>query len=199
MVDKFEAESRIIELRKKIKYYNDLYYRFAEPEISDYEYDRLLKELEVLESEFPQFVESKSVTAEVGNDLTEDSKTIPHKERMYSLDNGYSLEEVRAFLDKIAFEFNWGMFPEVTLEHKIDGFSVNLFYNKGRLQYATTRGDGYVGEVITRNVQTIISIPQSIKWHEPIEVRGEIYLPIKEFIRINEERASAGEKLFANP
>jgi DNA ligase (NAD+) len=194
-----DIQKRISELRNQIKHHDELYYKFAEPEISDYDYDLLQKELSILEAEYPEFTDKESPTADVGNDLIEASKTIPHKVRMYSLDNGYSLDEVSAFLDKIAFEFNWGLFPEVTLEHKIDGFSVNLFYDKGELVYATTRGDGYTGEVITQNVLTISSIPRKIDWLHPLEVRGEIYLPLKEFLRINTEREAKGEKPFANP
>jgi DNA ligase (NAD+) len=116
---------------------------------------------------------------------------------MYSLENAYSLEEVKNFVDKIQKVDNRPL--SVITELKIDGFSINLYYEKGVLQYATTRGDGFEGEDVTENVKTIKSIPHGINYKKPIEVRGEIYLPVKEFERINEEREQLGEKLFANP
>ncbi|MDP8232636.1 MAG: NAD-dependent DNA ligase LigA [Candidatus Zophobacter franzmannii] len=198
-MDKNNIKETIENLREKIKKHNESYYQFSTSEISDYEYDQLVKKLESLEKQYPSLSEGDSPLSEVGNDLSSSEKSIPHIERMYSLDNGYSLEEIETFLDKIASEVNWEMFPAITLEHKIDGFSVNLFYDNGELQYATTRGDGYVGEVITENVKTISSIPTKIDWKKPIEVRGEIYLPLKEFVRINDERLQNEEKLFANP
>jgi len=184
-------------LRKQIAHHNQLYYEKAEPDISDYEYDRLAKRLQELEKKYPQYKIEESPTEKVGSDIALTSKIIPHKVRMYSLDNAYSLEEVKSFLDKIAEKI--GHLPKVSLEHKIDGFSINIFYDKGILQYATTRGDGFEGEIVTENVKTIKSIPQKINYKNPIEVRGEIYLPIKEFKRINKERVVNEEKLFANP
>jgi len=191
------VKEEIKELREQITHHNQLYYEKSEPEISDYEYDQLVKRLQELESKYPQYKINKTPTEKIGSDLVPEAKIIPHKVRMYSLDNAYSLEEVQSFLGKIAEKT--GRFPEVSLEHKIDGFSINLFYDKGTLVYATTRGDGFEGEVVTNNVKTIKSIPQRIKYKNPIEVRGEIYLPIKEFERINKEREDKGEKLFANP
>ncbi|MDY6915417.1 MAG: NAD-dependent DNA ligase LigA, partial [Candidatus Cloacimonadota bacterium] len=198
-MDEIFAYGRIQELREEIEKHNKLYYEKAAPEISDYEYDKLVKELEKLEAKFPQFASKDSPTRQVGSDLEErqEKKTIPHKVRMYSLDNAYSLEEVRSFLKKIEKEI--GKFPHVSLEHKIDGFSVNLYYEEGKLEYATTRGDGYEGEVITANIKMIDSIPISIEFKGKIEVRGEIFLPIPEFERINEERERNKENRFANP
>ncbi len=194
MSTKEQDLQRIEELQELIKHHNEQYYKFAEPEISDREYDMLLKELEKLESLYGKV--SKTST-DVGNDLVGNAKTIPHLKRMYSLDNAYSLEEIHAFREKLLPDLKG--YPQVTLEHKIDGFSVNLFYKDGELVYATTRGDGYIGEVITDNVKTLASIPHTIEWKEPIEIRGEIYLPISEFNRINKEREENGQKLFANP
>jgi len=198
-VDEISAYARIKELREEIEKHNKLYYEKAAPEISDYEYDKLVKELEKLEAEFPQFASKDSPTRKVGSDIEkkQQQKTIPHKVRMYSLNNAYSLEEVRSFLKKIEAEI--GRFPKLSLEHKIDGFSVNLYYEEGRLQYATTRGDGYEGEVITENIKTIASIPISINYKGKIEVRGEVYLPIPEFERINMEKEKNNENRFANP
>jgi DNA ligase (NAD+) len=191
------AKLEIEQLRKRIVELDEQYYAFAQPEVSDFEYDKLVKKLKALEEKYPQFRVDNSPINQIGTDITPGSKVIPHKVRMYSLDNAYSLEEVTTFLIKIANI--QGSFPEVTLEHKLDGFSINLYYDKGILQYAVTRGDGYEGEDVTANVMTISSIPKMIAYSEPIEIRGEIFLPISEFIRINEERESAGEKPFANP
>ena len=184
----------IKELREKIAYHNRLYYQKAEPEISDYEYDSLVKRLQELEAEYPQYKDKNSPNENVGSDLLSNVKSIAHKARMYSLDNAYSLQEVKDFLMKIDAKI-----PTVTLEHKIDGFSVNIFYENGTMKYATTRGNGLVGEVITENVRTIKSIPTQIDYLNPIEIRGEIFLPKKEFARINEKREAEGLKLFANP
>lgn len=185
--------SEINELRNIIAHHNNLYYDKATPEISDYEYDQLVKKLERLEKDNPQYVDDSSPIKSVGSDLQDRSNTIEHKQRMYSLDNAYSIQEIEAFLSKTSDDI------DVTCEHKIDGLSVNIYYENGEMQYATTRGDGYFGEVITENIRTISSIPQSITHKNKIEIRGEIYLPIKEFIRINQEREEVGLKLFANP
>lgn len=191
------VKQEIEELRKKITHHNKLYYENAQPEISDYEFDLLLHRLKELEALYPEYKTQDSPTARIGSDLPAETKIIPHRVRMYSLDNAYSLNEVDDFLVRITE--NAGFFPEVSLELKIDGFSINLFYNQGELRYATTRGDGSEGEVVTDNIMTVKSIPKHIAYQQEIEVRGEIYLPVGEFDRINRERESQGEKLFANP
>jgi len=207
-VDDLFVREEIESLREKIRYHNKLYYEKAKPEISDYEYDQLVKRLQELEEKYPQYKDEASPTQKVGSDIPEDKikkvekeseevKVIEHKVRMYSLDNAYSLEEVHSFLQKI--QQSYGNFPEQTLEHKVDGFSINLYYEKGKLIHSTTRGDGYKGEVVTNNVKTIQSIPTKIDYSRPIEVRGEIYLPKNEFERINKEREENELSLFANP
>ncbi len=196
-MDEVFFKEEIKKLRKKIAYHNDLYYKKSQPEISDYEYDQLVKKLQYLEEKYPQFKIKESPTEKISSDIEERAKIIPHKVRMYSLENAYSLEEVKGFLIKA--EEKIGQFPKLSLEQKVDGFTINLFYDKGLLKYATTRGDGFEGEDVTKNVKTIKSIPLKIKYTKPIEVRGELYLPIKEFERINEEREQLGKKLFANP
>ncbi len=188
----------ILSLRIDIEKNNRLYYLNAEPEISDFEYDMLVHRLKDLEERYPEYKISETPTEKVSSDLTKENKTIPHKVRMYSLDNAYSLAEADSFLKGIASDLEI-TYPTVALEHKIDGFSINLYYDKGKLVYATTRGDGVEGEDVTANVKTIISIPQSIPYLKKIEVRGEIYLPVQEFLRINAEREQLGEKLFVNP
>ncbi len=193
-----QAKKRIEELRTEIAHHEYLYRQLNAPEITDFAFDELVGELKHLEERYPQFVTSDSPTQKLVTDVEPGSRVIPHLERMYSLDNAYSLEEAHGFLLKIA-EANSGDFPRVSLELKLDGFSVNLFYDKGILQYATTRGNGFEGEDITRNVRTIAEIPQTIMYQNPIEVRGEIFFPIEEFERINREREAQGQPLFANP
>lgn len=193
-----QIEKEIKRLRKEIQKHNRLYYQHAEPEISDYEYDQLVKRLEELEEKYPQFKSKESPTASVGSDISPRARVIEHKVRMYSLDNAYSLEEAEVFL-KRAFRNAGAKFLPVNLELKIDGFSINLYYEKGILQYATTRGDGFKGEEVTDNVKMVDSIPQTIDYQEPVEIRGEIFLPINEFMRINKEKEERGEKKFANP
>jgi len=184
-------------LKRELDRHNVLYYEFANPAISDYEYDMLVNRLKELKALYPDLTEQELPIQKVGNDLTPNAKTIQHKQRMYSLENAYSLDEVKEFLCKI--EQETGSFPTVTLEHKIDGFSINLYYEQGKLIYATTRGDGFAGEVVTENVKTIQSIPLSIQSNESIEIRGEIYYPVEVFLNLNKEREEKGEKLFANP
>lgn len=196
MVDLF-AEQEIADLRALLNKHNDLYYKQNDPVISDFEYDKLVKQLENLEKLYPGYANEKSPAKYVGSDVTDNSTIIPHKTRMYSLNNAYSLEEVRNFFLKADEQI--GYFPTIYAEHKVDGFTVNIFYEQGKLKYATTRGDGIEGEDITKNVLTISSIPQVINFLKPIEVRGEIFLPLKEFQRINSAREANSEKLFANP
>ncbi|HOQ80519.1 MAG TPA: NAD-dependent DNA ligase LigA [Candidatus Cloacimonadota bacterium] len=193
-----QISERINYLTKEIHRHNQLYYEKSIPEISDYEYDLLLKELESLEKQYPQFAKQDSPTQRVGSDLLTNQKNIPHRQRMYSLENAYSLQEIENFLFKSKTELQTASLT-LCCEQKIDGFSINLFYQNGALQYATTRGDGYVGELVTENIKTISELPLSIPFQGEIEIRGEIYLPINEFERINEERELEGLKTFANP
>lgn len=197
MHDKELILKEIAELKKEIERHNVLYYEFANPTISDYDYDMLVNRLLELQKQYPKLAGEALPIEKVGNDLTKGAKTIAHKQRMYSLDNAYSLDEVKEFLGKI--EKETGKFPDVTLEHKIDGFSINLYFEKGVLQYATTRGDGFEGEVVTENVKTINSIPLQINSNTSIEIRGEIFYPLDVFHRINQLREANGDKLFANP
>jgi DNA ligase (NAD+) len=193
--DLFVAEE-IRELRNRIAHHSNLYYKKNQSEISDYDFDQLVKQLQYLEAKYPQYKETESPTNAVGSDITEKGKIITHKVRMYSLENAYSLEEVEEFYNKINKKVD--RFIMFTAELKIDGFSINIYYENGKLQYATTRGDGFEGEDVTENVKTISSIPTKIKYNNPIEVRGEIFLPRSEFDRINEEREANGQKQFAN-
>ena len=196
-MDDLFIEEEIAELRKQIAYHNNLYYKKTQPEISDLKFDQLVKRLQDLEKKYPQYKLDTSPTKMVGSDISGSNKIITHKVRMYSLENAYSLDEIEQFINKIKKIDDHVL--TVTTELKIDGFSINLYYENGMLQYATTRGDGFEGEDVTENIKTLKSIPNEINYKEPIEVRGEIYFPIKEFERINSERENNGEKLFANP
>jgi DNA ligase (NAD+) len=195
MKDKLKKE--IEELRTRIERHNELYYKKAEPEISDFEYDQMVRRLAKLESQLDEAEKERSPLKEVGSDLTESADTIQHKQRMYSLDNVYSPDELENWINKL--EKDMDRLPELCVELKIDGFSINLFYDKGKLQYATTRGDGFKGEVVTTNVSMLDSVPSKIKHSSPIEIRGEIYIPVEDFLKLNEQREANEEKTFANP
>lgn len=192
-----EVNELLNDIRAALLEAQNAYYLLNAPMIPDKLYDDLEHLLKLLEQKWPSLSAPESQTQRVGSDIVTTESGIPHKVRMFSLDNAYSLMEVADFLHKISLDI--GHFPSVSVEHKIDGLSVNLYYEKGILQYATTRGDGFIGEDITTNVQTISEIPLSIPYQEPMEVRGEIYMPISAFMRLNKEREANGEKLFANP
>jgi len=194
-LDDLFIEDEIIDLRDKIAHHSDLYYKKNQFEISDHKFDKLVKRLQALEKKYPQYKINNSPTEIIGSDILSSSKIIQHKIRMYSLENAYSIEEIKEYIKKI----NDNRTINITTELKIDGFSINLYYENGKLQYATTRGDGFEGEDVTINIKTIKSIPIEINYNESIEIRGEIYLPKNEFVRINIEREENGEKLFANP
>ncbi|MDD3051039.1 MAG: NAD-dependent DNA ligase LigA [Candidatus Cloacimonetes bacterium] len=183
-------------LKKEIEKHNMLYYQKASPEISDFKYDQMLKMLQKYEDLYPELRTSQSPTVKITTDSQSDSNIIKHKQRLYSLDNAYSLDEVHSFLRKISSGNN---IPEVAMELKVDGFSISLFYEDGFLKYAATRGDGFEGEDVTANVKMINSIPQKISYKSPVEIRGEIFLPVSEFENINKTREEQGLKLFVNP
>lgn len=193
---KAQIKKRIQTLSAEIERHNRLYYAEASPEITDYEYDLLLQQLKDLQEKHPDIL-APAVLQEVGIDLDKSAKTIPHKERMASLSNAYSIPEVIAWWNKISMEL--GEIPQLCLEPKIDGFGINLFFSSGQLQYATTRGDGSVGEDVTANFLTLPQIPREISFKSDIEIRGEIYFPIQDFLAMNELRRDNEEKPFANP
>ncbi|MDD4156871.1 MAG: NAD-dependent DNA ligase LigA [Candidatus Cloacimonetes bacterium] len=197
MQDLEKIKNRISYLTKFLKEQNTNYYIKNSPLIPDTEYDILYKELKDLENQYPGFKSIDSPTLFVGSDL-KNQKTLSHKERMYSLDNAFSINEIKTFINKIKSEFNIN-FPEICLEHKIDGLSINLVYENGKLLYALTRGDGEKGEIVTDNIKEISGIPLTIPIKELIEIRGEIYLPKEDFNRLNNHRANNNLKLFANP
>ena len=200
------AQNRIEELKQKINEHDHRYYVLADPVISDQDYDFLIKELEKLESEYPQFVTPDSPTQRVGKDLTKDFNTVEHKIPMLSLSNTYNEEDLFDFDRRVKEGLPKNEKVEYVVELKIDGASVSIRYVNGILHTAATRGDGFIGEEITANVKTIKSVPLKLKKSsfdkyslDDIEVRGEIYMKINDFLNLNKEREIAGDKLFANP
>jgi DNA ligase (NAD+) len=199
-----EASVRIVQLRAEISRHDELYYRKAQPEIGDVEYDRLKRELAALESRFPEFAVPESPTERVGDDRTEGFATYRHRERMMSLDNTYSEAELREFHERLVRLLGRNELAYV-VEPKIDGLAVSVTYERGRLVRAVTRGNGIEGDDITANALTIHSLPRELRASDGvsvpdvIEVRGEVYLTLAEFQRINKQREEAGEPLYANP
>ncbi|MBI1936780.1 MAG: NAD-dependent DNA ligase LigA [Ignavibacteriales bacterium] len=203
---KKNPQQRIEELRKLITQYDYEYYVLAQPQISDYEYDKLLAELLQLEKENPQLSTPDSPTQRVGSDLSNEFKTIVHRVPMLSLSNTYGEEELLDFDRRVREGLPSNEKIEYVCELKIDGVSVSLKYKNGLLAYAATRGDGAAGEDVTNNVKTIKSVPLSYSKKgggklklDDIEVRGEIYMEVEAFNKMNAERELEGEKVFANP
>ncbi len=193
-------QKRIEDLRKQLDEHNYNYYVLSQPTISDFDFDMLLKELEKLEKENPEFYDPNSPTQRVGSDLNKEFDQVRHTYPMLSLSNSYSEEELRDFDQKIRKMTDQQF--EYVCELKYDGTSISLQYKNGVLQRAITRGDGTIGDDVTANVKTIRSIPLKLKgpgYPEEFEIRGEILLPFAEFERINQEREELGEALFANP
>ena len=199
-MDRTEAEKNIAQLRQEISKHDRLYYEDAAPIISDREYDRLYKELVNLETQFPDLLTPDSPTQRVGGKPLKAFAQIQHPAPMLSLDNTYSEEEVANFYKRIKRLLPDEKIP-VVIEPKVDGVAVSLMYEKARLKYAATRGDGIVGDDITQNIKTIRSVPHQLRGDAPdvFEVRGEAYLDKAGFEKLNNERKAAGLPLFANP
>jgi DNA ligase (NAD+) len=195
-------EKNISELRAEIQRHEDLYYLHEDPEISDREYDELIGKLRQLEEASPQFITPDSPTQRVGGRPAEGFPEFVHRRPMLSLDNSYSIEELRAF-DERCRKLADGAALEYVAELKIDGLSLSTHYRDGLFVRGVTRGDGLRGEEVTANVRTIRSVPLKLRTTkgigDEIEVRGEAYLPRKAFERINAEREEQGEPRFANP
>ena len=194
-----EIKQRIDELRAQLNQHNYNYYVLNAPQIDDFEFDKLMKELEALEHEHPEFADPLSPTQRVGSDITSGFEQTPHIYPMLSLGNTYSIEEVDAWVNRV------DIIGEKTVmvgEMKFDGTGISLIYEHGRLVRAVTRGDGERGDVVTENIKTIKSIPLILSgtgWPDFFEIRGEIVLPWKSFERLNAEREFNEEPLFANP
>ncbi|MDA9571890.1 NAD-dependent DNA ligase LigA [Flavobacteriaceae bacterium] len=192
---------KIESLRKALHEHNHRYYIIDQPTISDYEFDQLLKELQQLEKEYPEYNDSNSPTQRVGGGVTKSFETITHRFPMYSLSNTYSKEELEQWEERLRKILGVEATIEYSCELKFDGVSVSLTYENGALVQALTRGDGTQGDAITTNVKTIPTIPLKLKGDYPpfFEIRGEIILPWKGFNKMNEERAAKGEPLYMNP
>lgn len=194
---KEEIKNRIDELRVQLEYHSRKYYVDDAPEISDFEYDRLMRELENLENENPEFSSPLSPTVRVGGKPVSKFEQVEHIVKMESLQDAFSFDEIREFNQRVK-----SVISDCTYvtEHKIDGLSVSLEYRNGEFVRGSTRGDGVVGEDVSENLKTIASIP--LKLTKPIpylEVRGEVYMPRDSFIKLNQEREEREEPLFANP
>src|SRR4051794_22576162 len=198
------AKKRHAELAEQIRIHDHAYYVEAQPTISDQEYDRLYRELIDLEKEFPDLVTADSPSQRVGDKPQTGFASVQHLKPMMSLDNTYSQEELRQFIAR-AQKLLPNEKLEWTVEPKIDGLAVNLRYEHGLLTVGATRGDGTFGDDITTNLKTVRSIPLRLKHPkgqtipEVLEARGEVYLRIVGFKKLNEERIAAGDEPFANP
>ncbi len=195
-----QAKLRVEELRDQIRHHDYLYYVEDRPEISDADYDQLMRELQELESKFPEFVSPDSPTQRVGGQPSELFAPVEHRVRMLSLDNAFSWEELEAWGKRI--ERGLGRNADFVCELKVDGVAVALVYENGVYTQGATRGDGRVGEDITANVRTIRAVPVRLrgKKHEKLlDVRGEVYMPAKAFEQLNAELTQSGERVFANP
>ena len=194
-----DIEKKIIKLREELHQHNYNYYVLDQPEITDYEFDIRLKELQELEDKNPQFFDPNSPTQRVGGAVTKNFETVAHHYPMYSLSNSYSKEELEDWEKRIKKLVDGDV--EYVCELKYDGASISLTYENGILQRAVTRGDGVQGDDVTNNVKTILSIPLHLKedFPEKFDIRGEIVLPYEGFAKLNAERVEAGEEPYANP
>lgn len=194
-------QQRILDLRNELNRHNHNYYVLNAPEISDQDFDMLMKELEALEAEHPDMDDPLSPTHRVGSDLTEGFEQVKHIHPMLSLSNTYSIEEVDEWFDRVRSALGGEDF-DIVGEMKFDGTSISLIYEHGRLVRAVTRGDGERGDVVTENIKTIRSIPLQLQgsgWPDFFEIRGEVLMPWSAFERLNRERKFNEEPLFANP
>ena len=192
------ALDKINHLRKIIEYHEKKYYVDNDPQISDFEFDMLVKELQQLEKDFPEFVIPEFPTQRVGEQPLEGFVSVQHPTPMLSLDNCYSVEELESFQDRLKKNL-----PDEKIQYvaelKIDGLGISITYREGKFTQAVTRGDGLQGDDVTANVKTIKSLPLVLTDRRDIEVRGEIFLPFSSFHHINEARQELGEPPFANP
>lgn len=195
---KKDASQRIDKLREEIKYHEKKYYVDNDPQISDYEFDLLVKELQKLEQRFPDLIVPESPSQRVGEQSLEGFVSVEHSTPMLSLDNCYNESELMEFEERIK-----KIIPQENIEYvaelKIDGLGISILFRRRKYNRAVTRGDGFRGDDVTANVKTIKSLPLEIESSQEVEVRGEIYMPFPSFRRINEERQETGESLFANP
>ena len=193
-------KQQIEELRAQLRAHNYQYYVLDQPSISDFEFDMLLKQLQELEAQHPEFYDPNSPTVRVGGEVTKNFKTVVHTHRMYSLDNSYDRQDLLDWQARIVKNISDDTFS-FTCELKYDGASINLTYENGQLIRAVTRGDGIQGDEVTANIRTINTIPLSLNGAYPssMELRGEIILPLEGFQKMNQQRISEGEEPYMNP
>ncbi len=199
-MDKKQAKERIENLRSQVEYHAKKYYDDDKPEISDFEYDMLMVELRNLEKEFPEFQSKDSLTQKVGGTVKEGFKKVTHEVPLQSLQDVFSIEEVKEYVEKIEEKAKENDIKNVTyvVETKIDGLSAALEYKNGELIRGATRGNGVVGEDVTENLKTVKTIPRKLKDSINITVRGEVFISKKDFEKMNQEREENEEELFAN-
>src|SRR5437867_8076655 len=201
-MDPADADQRLAELREQIRHHDYLYYVEARPELSDAEYDRLMRELSDLERQFPELVSEDSPTQRVGGQAVALFAPVEHHAKMLSLDNATSPDDLREFEARLRRALPGASFAFVC-EPKIDGLGIALLYGRGRFVRGATRGDGRVGEDVTQNLRTIKAIPGTL--HGPLEsarrleVRGEVYMSAEAFAQLNARLEEAGKPTFANP
>ena len=199
MVSDNKIKEQIEELRRSLNYHNHKYYVENSPEISDFDFDAMMRQLQDLEAAHPEWSDPNSPSVRVGSDITTQFETVRHHYPMLSLSNTYSLEELREFSERAEREVGD---VEYVCELKFDGTAISLTYQHGQLLRAVTRGDGEQGDDVTANVRTIRSIPLTLTgegYPDYFEIRGEIIMPYASFDRLNAEREAAGEQLLANP
>src|SRR6266481_2684246 len=196
--DQTTVSGRIEDLRSQIRDHEYRYYVLAEPTISDYEFDQLMRELARLEQEHPELVTPDSPTQRVGGEPAREFPSHTFSRPMLSLENAYSDEELRDWHRRVT-QLAAAESVDYVTELKIDGLSVALIYENGLLSKAVTRGDGRTGEVVTGNVRTIRSVPLRLPEEVSVEIRGEVFLSLKAFRQLNDQREEAEEPRFANP
>jgi DNA ligase (NAD+) len=196
------VRDRVDQLRAAITGHNHHYYVLDDPQVPDAEYDRLFRELQALEAEYPEWATATSPTQRVGSAVETSSSEVTHRIPMLSLDNAFSADELRDFDRRVRERLDAQDTIEYVCEPKLDGLAVSLNYQNGELVQAATRGDGYTGEDITANVRTIASVPLTLRggdFPQTVEVRGEVYMPRAGFDRLNQRLVARGEKTFVNP
>lgn len=194
-------QERISELRLQLHHHNEMYYLHHAPEISDQEFDALMRELQQLEKQHPECADPNSPSVRVGSDLSTDFQQVTHRYPMLSLANTYNAEDLQDFYSRVSEGLGGEKF-DICCELKFDGLSISLQYENGELVRAVTRGDGLVGDDVTQNVRTIRTIPLKISRPDlpsSFEVRGEVLMPWDSFEQLNQKREAQGEQLFANP
>lgn len=197
-----QAKNKIENLKEKLRKHDYLYYVLSQPSISDKEYDDLMRQLIELENKYPQYRTTDSPSQRLSSGISEGFKTVKHNAGMFSLDNTYSIDELKLWDERVRKGLGEDAVYGYVVELKFDGVSVNLTYVKGKLVVGATRGDGSTGEDVTANIKTIRAVPLKLLGKDipdSIEVRGEVYMDKKDFLNVNQERLEEGEVLFANP